>query len=471
LRMSNNSLEGSLPSEWLSFSRLSKIDLSANSFVGPIPPSLFSLNLMHINLSGNRFNGAIPFPESKVGEIVVEPIFAPLEFLDLSDNSLTGGLSAQIGSMRRLRLLNLAKNGLSGHIPHSLANIGGLESLDLSNNHLEGHLPDKLPSSLKVLNVTYNDLSGSVPESLRRFPLSSFRPGNEKLVIPGTTGSQYGGSGYSSGSSGPHGSKAGVKVAIILASIGAALMIAFVSLAYYRAHLRGFYGRNKLSAAASGTDVKLGIFARPSLFKFRAVSEPAQSSMSFSNDLLLTPNSRSLSGQAVLVPGTVEHPTEVVRSGASYTKPNLPDNPIMTLARKSSPGSPLSEASEQPVTFDVYSPDRFAGELYFLDPSLSFTSEQLSRAPAEVLGRSSHGTLYKATLDGGPLLAVKWLRVGLVKNKKEFAKEIQKIGSIRHPNIVPVRAYYWGPREQERLVLSDYIPGESLAAHLYGKKI
>jgi serine/threonine protein kinase len=118
---------------------------------------------------------------------------------------------------------------------------------------------------------------------------------------------------------------------------------------------------------------------------------------------------------------------------------------------------------------DVYSPDRLAGELSFLDSSLAFTAEELSRAPAEVLGRSSHGTLYKATLDSGHMLTVKWLRVGLVKHKKEFAKEVKKIGSIRHPNIVPLRAYYWGPREQERLLLADYIQGDSLALHLYGK--
>jgi serine/threonine protein kinase len=110
-----------------------------------------------------------------------------------------------------------------------------------------------------------------------------------------------------------------------------------------------------------------------------------------------------------------------------------------------------------------------AGELSFLDSSLAFTAEELSRAPAEVLGRSSHGTLYKATLDSGHMLTVKWLRVGLVKHKKEFAKEVKKIGSIRHPNIVPLRAYYWGPREQERLLLADYIQGDSLALHLYGK--
>ncbi|CAA0806404.1 Probable inactive receptor kinase [Striga hermonthica] len=50
-----------------------------------------------------------------------------------------------------------------------------------------------------------------------------------------------------------------------------------------------------------------------------------------------------------------------------------------------------------------------------------------------------------------------------------FAKEMKKIGYIRHQNIVPLRAYYWGPREQERLILADYVLGDSLALHLYGK--
>lgn len=461
LRIRNNSLEGSLPSEWIQFSRLSKCDLSINKFTGPIPPGLFSLNLRDLNLSQNHFNGSIPFPETTVGELLAQPVFAPLETLDLSDNLLTGSLSQEIGLMGRLRFLNLAKNGLAGHIPGSLANIHGLESLDLSNNNFDGHMPDKLPSSLSVLNVTYNNLSGTLPESSRRFPPSSFHPGNEKLVIPGIERSPDGGPSYVAEGGRHRSSKSSIRVAIILASIGAALMIAFVSLAYYRAQLHAFHGRSKFDGATSVRDVNLGRFTGPSLFKFHAGSEPSQTSLSFSNDHLLTSNSRSLSGQAEIV----EHAPEV--------KPNIPVNPIVTSARKSPPGSPLSssprlvEALEQPVTLDVYSPDRFAGELYFLDASLLFTAEQLSRAPAEVLGRSSHGTLYKATLDGGQMLTVKWLRVGLVKLKKEFAKEVKRIGSLRHPNIVPVRAYYWGPRDQERLILSDYIPGDSLALHLY----
>jgi hypothetical protein len=193
--------------------------------------------------------------------------------------------------------------------------------------------------------------------------------------------------------------------------------------------------------------------------------------LSFSNDHLLTANSRSLSGQAEFETEIVEHGLPEGMAASSSSIPNLLDDHPTTSGKKSSPGSPLSSSPRfvEPTKLDVYSPDRLAGELSFLDSSLAFTAEELSRAPAEVLGRSSHGTLYKATLDSGHMLTVKWLRVGLVKHKKEFAKEVKKIGSIRHQNIVPLRAFYWGPREQERLLLADYIQGDSLALHLYGK--
>ncbi|KAL6991890.1 hypothetical protein U1Q18_010001, partial [Sarracenia purpurea var. burkii] len=223
-------------------------------------------------------------------------------------------------------------------------------------------------------------------------------------------------------------SKLSIRVAIIIASIGAAVMIAFVLLAYYRAQLRDFHVQSGFSGQTAGRDVKLGGFPKPSLFS--------------------------------------------AATSASVT-PNVPNNYLVTAGRKSSSDSPVSSSPcfidtiEQPVTLDVNSPDRLAGELLFLDASLGFTAEEFSRAPTEVLGRSSHGILYKATLDSGHVLTAKWLRVGLVKHKKEFTKEVKKIGSMRHPRIVPLRAYYWGPREQERLILADYVRGDSLGLHLY----
>ncbi|KAI9164676.1 hypothetical protein LWI28_000126 [Acer negundo] len=457
----NNSVVGTLPSLPETSTRLSAVDLSFNQLSGPIPVSFFtSMTLTNLNLSGNQLIGPITLHGSRVSELIALPSSPPLESLDLSGNSLTGVLPSDIGNMLRIKLLDLANNHFSGQLPSELNKLSVLECLDLSGNNFKGRIPEKLSSTLNEFNVSYNELAGNVPENLRSFPMSSFHPGNALLILPNDmTPTNYGQVPNTSQGK-HHSSKGSIRVAIIVASVGAALMIVFVLLAYHRAHLKEFHGRTKFNGQTTGRNIKEGRLSRP------------PTSMSFSNDHLLTSNSRSLSGQADFITEIIEQPEGMAATSAS-TNPNLLDTHPATSGRKSSPGSPLSssprfiEAREQPVMLDVYSPDRLAGELFFLDASLAFTAEELSRAPAEVLGRSSHGTLYKATLDSGHMLTVKWLRVGLVKHKKEFAKEVKKIGSMRHPNIVPLRAYYWGPREQERLLLADYIQGDSLALHLY----
>ncbi|XP_060186751.1 probable inactive receptor kinase At5g10020 [Lycium barbarum] len=455
LNFGNNSLDGTLPSALATSPRLVKLDLSTNKLGGPIPSTFFtSTTLMNLNISGNQLSGSIPLEGSHASELLVQPSYPALESLDLSENTLTGNLSSAIGNLGRLQVLNLAKNQLSGVLPTELVKLSSLEFLDISNNNFSGRIPENLSSNLRVLNVSNNELGGRIPDNLRNFNESSFIPGNSNLEFPSSWSHESHGV-PDQNSQHHHSPKFSVRVAIIIASVGAVLIIAFVLFAYHRERFQDFHLPSGFNGQSTGRDVKLG------KFKFYGSSEPPPISLSFSNDHLLTANSRSPSGQIESGTEIVEH-VGVTAVSASATS-----------ARRSSPGSPIASSPrfidtiEQPVTLDVYSPDRLAGELFFLDGSLSFTAEELSRAPAEVLGRSSHGTLYKATLNSGHVLTVKWLRVGLVKNKKEFAKEVKKIGSIRHPNAVPLRAYYWGPREQERLILADYIPGDSLALHLY----
>ncbi|KAF5960624.1 hypothetical protein HYC85_001833 [Camellia sinensis] len=469
LRLGNNRLFGLIPEELLEdLIRLKELDLSGNGFSGPIHV-INSTTLSILNLSSNVLSGSLP---SSVGGCRI---------VDLSRNVLTGDISvmqsweatldildvstlpSDIGNLGRLKFLNLAKNGLLGPIPNELSKLGGLEYLDLSSNNFNSNIPDNLPSSLKVFNVSHNNLSGPVPENLRNFPNTSFYPGNSFLFFPNGKPPMQG---DDQGRGKHHRSKSSIRVGIIFASVGAAVMIAFVLYAYHRAQLQDFRIRSGFSGQTTERDVKLGRLSRPSLFKFHPNVEPPPTSLSFSNDHLLTSNSRTLSGPTELGTEIVEH---VLPEGGAAPSTSL--NPIVPDTHPTAPqlsSSPrFIDAIEQPVTLDVNSPDRLAGELFFLDVSLAFTAEELSRAPAEILGRSSHGTLYKATLDSGHMLTVKWMRVGLVKHKKEFAKEVKKIGSMRHPNIIPLRAYYWGPREQERLILADYVRGDNLALHLY----
>ncbi|XP_047322698.1 probable inactive receptor kinase At5g10020 [Impatiens glandulifera] len=408
----NNSLVGNLPPH--NSPRLSQLDLSMNKLGGSIPPSLFtSITLSYLNLSGNRFTGSIPFQVWNSHELLLLPNDPPLEFLDLSYNSLTGELPSDISyNLGRLKFMNLAVNNLLGKIPGELSKLGGLEYLDLSRNNFIGPIPTNLPSSLAVLNLSYNNLSGFVSEDyLRKFPIGSFRPGNVLLIFPSKNDTPVGVP--RGGSINNRSWRSRLHVIIIVSTILATIMIAFILLAIYRVR--------KCSQPYGGNAI-IGRFSGSSLSKLQEVNEPTATptSLSFSQDRLL-----------------ISNPT------------------------------PLSDHWEASTSATIVSsPDRLVGELVLLDDSLALTNEDLSGAMAEVLGKSSYGTLYKANMGNGNVLTVKWLRVGMVKHGKEFAREVKKIGSIVHPSIVPIRAYYLGKRE-ERLILCDYIHGDNLALHLH----
>nr|GMC60801.1 probable inactive receptor kinase At5g10020 [Ipomoea batatas] len=157
------------------------LDLSVNELDGQIP-YFASSTLINLNLSGNHLTGSIPLEGMHTTELQVRLSYPQMESLDLSSNSLTGILPPEISNLGRLKLLNLGENQLSGELPSELSKLHGLEYLDFSNNDFKGQIPENLSLNLSVFNVSYNDLSGTVPENLRRFPYSSFHPGNSFLL-------------------------------------------------------------------------------------------------------------------------------------------------------------------------------------------------------------------------------------------------------------------------------------------------
>lgn len=102
----------------------------------------------------------------------------------------------------------------------------------------------------------------------------------------------------------------------------------------------------------------------------------------------------------------------------------------------------------------------------------SYTLEQLMRASAEVLGRGSVGTTYKAVLDGRLVVIVKRLdaaKIGPAASEAEaFEQNMDVVGRLRHPNLVPLRAFFQA--KEERLLVYDYQPNGSLHSLIHGSR-
>ncbi|KAL5771819.1 hypothetical protein ACOSQ2_011743 [Xanthoceras sorbifolium] len=435
LNLSHNSLSSSLPKVIIQYPKLRVLDLSSNHLDGSFLTDLLtSSTLQEIHLADNLLTGAIEFST---------PRESILRVLDLSHNQLNGYFPDRLGSLTGLQVLNLEGNNISGSLPTSMANVSSLRSLDISQNHFAGPLPNNLPNSLENFNVSYNDFSGVVPENLRKFPSSSFYPGNTRLRFPGGP--------PGSGNLPAQNSKRKpinslVKVIVIVSCVLAIIIL--ILLAIFIHYIR--LSRRLPAEHATDKNIRRHAQTNPS----GTIRTGSSGPLVVSAEDLVASKKGSSSG--------IISPDEKTAAVTGFS-------PSKNSHLSWSPESGDSFTAENLARLDVRSPDQLVGELYFLDDTISLTPEELSKAPAEVLGRSSHGTSYKATLENGVFLTVKWLREGVAKQRKEFAKEAKKFANIRHPNVVGLKGYYWGPTQHEKLILSDHISPGSLASFLYDR--
>uniref|UniRef100_A0A0R0LAT1 Protein kinase domain-containing protein n=1 Tax=Glycine max TaxID=3847 RepID=A0A0R0LAT1_SOYBN len=102
--------------------------------------------------------------------------------------------------------------------------------------------------------------------------------------------------------------------------------------------------------------------------------------------------------------------------------------------------------------------------VFFGNVSRVFSLDELLRASAEVLGKGTFGTTYKATMEMGASVAVKRLK-DVTATEKEFREKIEQVGKMVHHNLVSLRGYYFS--RDEKLVVYDYMPMGSLSALLH----
>jgi len=133
LTLSNNQLTG-MPTQIGSLRDLVFLEMQENSFIGPLPSEMGELReLRQLKLNNNTFSQTMPQELSLLSSITT---------IDLSFNSFEGPVPP-FGSAvsNQIRNLRLSHNLLSGGVPASFANLTGVQTLLLHNNNLQGDMP------------------------------------------------------------------------------------------------------------------------------------------------------------------------------------------------------------------------------------------------------------------------------------------------------------------------------------------
>ncbi|KAI4373312.1 hypothetical protein MLD38_011448 [Melastoma candidum] len=101
-----------------------------------------------------------------------------------------------------------------------------------------------------------------------------------------------------------------------------------------------------------------------------------------------------------------------------------------------------------------------------------FTYEELvlatnGFADENLLGEGGFGSVYKGYLPDGKEIAVKQLKIGSGQGDREFKAEVEIISRIHHRHLVSLVGYCIA--ENQRLLVYDYVPNNTLYFHLHGK--
>nr|TKW25568.1 hypothetical protein SEVIR_3G127900v2 [Setaria viridis] len=385
-----------------------ELHLPGVGLIGGVPQGTLGglRGLQVLSLRDNRLLGDIP------RDLFVLP---RLRSLYLQGNLLTGVIPDEVGRLAAsLEHLALSRNNLTGDVPSALNNLTRLRSLRLDGNRLSGSLPSlSSVRRLEVFNVADNDLNGSIPSSLARFPPESFA-GNVHLCGPPLVDQPC--QAVPSPAPSPPGvlvpsSKkkrklSGAAVVAIAVGAGAAALLALVLLALCAVH--------RHRRGASGEE-----------------------------DVKTTPPTRGLT------PSTLSEEM----TGGDFTSSSKDIGAAAAAAGGGAERSRLVFVGKQGPGHHHY----------------SFDLEDLLRASAEVLGKGSLGTSYKAVLEEGTTVVVKRLR-DVAAARREFGACVEAAAgaAAEHRNLVPLRGYYYS--KDEKLLVVDYLPGGSLSARLHGER-
>ncbi|KAI3817848.1 hypothetical protein L1987_11647 [Smallanthus sonchifolius] len=421
LQLYNNKFTGSIPPTLGSCKFLQDLDFGNNSLVGGIPDSLGNCTMLsNINLSLNSLSNSIPVSLTQSNSLM----FLSLQYNNFSGvipDSWGGGVN---GGKPLVKSLTFDHNFFTGRIPVSLSKLTDLEEISFSHNQFNEEIPIEIGElvKLKSLDLSYNSINGSIPNSFS--DLSSLTSLN--IAHNNLTGQ-------------------------IPVFLGGQLNLASLNVSY-----------NNLSGHVP---VQLASKFDPSVFvgnldlcgyspSAACTTPPAESHhrKTKTKDILLIVGGALIAAFLLLCC--------ILLCCLLKKKDNM--------KQKDSEQGRVGPAKEIPVEEAVAGVGEGGGKLVHFEGGIEFTADDLLCATSEIMGKSTYGTVYKATLVEGTQVAVKRLRERITKNQKEFKNEVNSLGRIRHPNLLAMRSYYLGPKG-EKLLVFDYMPKGSLASFIHAR--
>ncbi|GKU86233.1 hypothetical protein SLEP1_g782 [Rubroshorea leprosula] len=501
----NNNFSGSIPRDFGKYSpSLRYVSFSNNNFSGELPPELCSGFLLeNITVNGNKFTGSLPtclknctslkrvlFDGNQfTGDITnAFGVHPNLDFISLRDNQFTGEMSSQwgecqnltnlqmdrnrifgqipaeLGKLNQLRILSLSSNDLFGNIPDELGNLSKLFNLSLSKNHLTNHIPRDIGDlqNLIYLDLSENNLTGSIPEEFGNFK-NLLRLDLSHNNISGDI---------------PHELGNLISIQIILDLSSNSLSGAIPQDLSKLASLENFnVSHNHLSGkipASLSSMISLLTFD----FSYNELTGPIPTSRQFQNA-----SSEAFVGNSGLC-GNVNGLTPC-SSSSRNNKSSKINTKVLTivlvpicaiLALISIAIMILMHRGRNKLHDEEAKRRSRSDETMIWGKERKFTFGEIVKATEDFddkyyIGRGAFGSVYKALLSRGQVVAVKKLSIPnssdiLATNLQSFENEIRVLTEIRHRNII--RLYGSCSVSGCMYLVYEYVEKGSLRNVLYG---
>lgn len=335
--------------------------------------------------------------------------------------------SNTLSRLSALQILNLRRNRLSGPFPSDVLELRNLTTIDLQFNNFEGPLPLDFSvwTNLSVINLSHNAFNGGIPSSISKL-----------TYLTALTLSYNSLSGEVPDLNVP---------SLQLLDLSYNNLTGILPPSLVRFPQSAFTGNQLSSQVPSQPPVPPPLPSLPN-------QQPKINSSKLAEPALL----------AIIIGGCAVG--FVIIAVLMYLWFSKSRDHNKEPKRKSQRKEGFIKKEKKAVS----NSQNGDGKLVFFEHCiLAFDLEDLLRASAEILGKGTFGTTYKAALEDGAIVVVKRLKEATV-GKREFEVQMEAVGKVQHDNVAPIRAYYYS--KDEKLMVYDYYACGNVSTMLHAKR-